>query len=74
MKILDKVWDDVAILDYEVTVEYTEGNLNRTASYGKLLPDTDDATLRKMVAGGQAFEKWYGWVPPVRCPTRWAQA
>ena len=29
VKILDKVWDDVAILDYEVTVEYTEGNLNR---------------------------------------------
>ena len=63
MKILDKVWDDVAILDYEVTVEYTEGNLNRSASYGKLLPNTDDSTLRKMLTGGQAFEKWYAWVP-----------
>ncbi len=63
VKILDKVWDDVAILDYEVTVEYTEGNLNRSASYGKLLPNTDDATLRKMLTGGQPFEKWYAWVP-----------
>jgi hypothetical protein len=63
VKILDKVWDDVAILDYEVTVEYTEGNLNRSASYGKLLPNTDDSTLRKMLTGGQAFEKWYAWVP-----------
>ena len=43
--------------------EYTEGNLNRSASYGKLLPGTDDATLRKMLSGGQPFEKWYGWVP-----------
>jgi len=62
-KILDKVWDDVAILDYDVTVEYTEGNLNRSASYTKLLPDTDDATLRKMLEGGEPFEKWYTWVP-----------
>lgn len=61
-KILDKVWDDVGIYDYEVTVEYTDGNLNRTAAYGKLLPNTEDATLRKMLSG-QSFEKWYGWVP-----------
>ncbi|MHB9080850.1 MAG: hypothetical protein ACYC3X_25535 [Pirellulaceae bacterium] len=63
VKILDKVWDDVAIIDYEVTVQYTEGNLNRTASYGQLLPGTDDATLRKMLSSGQPFEKWNVWVP-----------
>jgi hypothetical protein len=63
VKILDKIWSDLAIIDYEITVEYTEGNLNRTASYGKLLANTDEATLRKMFAGGQKFEKWYGWVP-----------
>ncbi len=62
-RILDKLWDDVAIIDFEVTVEYTEGNLNRSATYGKLLPGTEDATLRKMLSGGQAFEKWYAWVP-----------
>lgn len=63
VKILDKVWDDVAILDYEVTVEYTEGNLNRSASFGKLLPGTGESTLRKMLESGQPFEKWGGWVP-----------
>ena len=63
VKILDKVWDDTAILDYEVTVGYTEGNLNRSASYGKLLPNTGDATLRKVMFGAQPFEKWYAWVP-----------
>ena len=63
VKILDKVWDDVAIIDYEVSVQYTEGNLNRSASYGKLLPGTDDSTLRKMLSSGQPFEKWNVWVP-----------
>jgi hypothetical protein len=63
VKILDKVWDDVAIIDYEVTVQYTEGNLNRSASYGKLLPGTENATLRKMLNSGQPFEKWSAWVP-----------
>ncbi|MHB0956556.1 MAG: hypothetical protein ACYC0X_09880 [Pirellulaceae bacterium] len=63
VKILDKVWDDVAIIDYEVTVQYTEENLNRSASYGKLLPGTENSTLRKMVSSGQSFEKWNAWVP-----------
>lgn len=63
VKILNKVWDDLAVIDYEVTVSYTEENLNRAASYGKLLAGTDDATLRRMISGGQAFEKWSAWVP-----------
>ncbi len=74
VKILDKVWDDTEILDYEVTVGYTEGNLNRSASYGKLLPNTGDATLRKVMFGAQPFEKWYAWVPANACPARWAKA
>ena len=44
-------------------VEFTDGNLNRSASYGKLLPGTGEATVRKMLEGGQPFEKWGGWVP-----------
>ena len=63
VKFIDMVFDDVAIFDYEVTVEYTEGNLNRSASYGKLLPNTDDSTLRKMLSDGQPFEPWHAWVP-----------
>ncbi len=62
-KIIDMIMKDVSILDYDVTVEYTEGNLNRTASYGKLLPGTEDSTLRKMLSSAEPFEKWQSWVP-----------
>ncbi len=63
VKIIDMIMKDVSILDYEVTVEYTEGNLNRSASFGKLMPNTADSTLRQMMASGQPFEKWQSWVP-----------
>ncbi len=63
VKIIDMIMKDVSILDYEVTVEYTEGNLNRSASFGKLMPNTADSTLRTMMTSGQPFEKWQSWVP-----------
>ena len=63
VKILDIVMDDVAIIDYEVTVRFTEGPLNRTAGYGKLLPNTGDSTLRKVLDSGKPFETWHQWVP-----------
>jgi hypothetical protein len=62
-KIVHTVIMELAVFDYEVTVEYTEGNLNRTASYGKLLPGTDESTLRKMVSSGEPFQDWQNWVP-----------
>ena len=63
VKFIDMAMDELSVFDYEVTVEYTEGNLNRSASFGKLLPNTEDSTLRKMISGGQEFEKWQSWVP-----------
>lgn len=63
VKILNIIMDDVAIIDYEVTVGYTEENLNRTASYGKLLPNTQGSTLRKIMDSGQPFDAWSQWVP-----------
>ncbi len=62
-KLVDMLIKELSVFDYEVTVEYTEGNLNRTASYGKLIPGTDDSTLRKMLSSGESFEKWQSWVP-----------
>ncbi len=34
-----------------------------SASFGKLMPNTDDATLRKMLTSGKPFDKWQSWVP-----------
>ncbi len=61
--LMDLVFDELAILDYEVTVEYTEGNLNRTAAYGKLLPGAEGRTLAKVFGSGEPFKDWQAWVP-----------
>ena len=61
--ILDSVFDEVSIIDCQVTVEYTEGNLNRSASFGRLVPGSEGKLLFKAVAAGQPFENWQSWVP-----------
>ncbi|MFV1965076.1 MAG: hypothetical protein ACC628_06605, partial [Pirellulaceae bacterium] len=61
--ILDLVFEEMAILDFEVTVGYTEGHLNRTASYGKLLPNIEDKVLTKALVSGTPFVDWHTWVP-----------
>ena len=60
---VELLFDEMSILDYAATVEYTEGNLNRSATYGKLLPGAEDKLLAKMLAGGEPFEDWRNWVP-----------
>lgn len=61
--VMELLFDEISILDYQVSVEYTEGNLNRSVEYGKLLPGAEAKTLTKMVAGGQPFADWQRWVP-----------
>jgi hypothetical protein len=63
VKYMEMIFDEVSIFDYEVTVEYTEGNLNRTASYGKLMPDAQKSTLYQVTSSGTPFEEWQAWVP-----------
>ncbi len=62
-EIMDLVVDELAVIDYEVSVEYTEGYENRTASLGKITPDAKDKLLGKMALGGQAFDDWQTWIP-----------
>ena len=62
-ELVDLVFDEIAVLDYEVTVEYTEGNLNRSAVYGKVVPGAERKLLAKMVTSGKPFEPWDAWVP-----------
>ena len=61
--LIELLFDEISIPDYEVTVEYTEGNLNRTASFGRLMPGSEDKLLTKVLASGEPFEDWQGWVP-----------
>jgi hypothetical protein len=61
--IIETVLDSVTIIDSQVTVEYTEGNLNRSASFGRLLPGSEEKLAFKALATGQPFENWQSWVP-----------
>jgi hypothetical protein len=61
--LIDLLFQELSVFDYEVTVEYTEGNHNCSASYGKLLPNVEDKMFVQMLSGGEPFEKWYEWVP-----------
>ncbi|HUT89129.1 MAG TPA: hypothetical protein VMY37_06520 [Thermoguttaceae bacterium] len=62
-KFVETLCDELAVLDYEVTVEYTEGNQNRKAAYGKVLPGVQHKVLVKVFGSGEPFAKWQTWVP-----------
>jgi hypothetical protein len=63
IRLIDMIFHEVSILEYEVTVEYTEGNLNRTVAYGQAQADYADKVLGKMFSSGEMFENWQSWVP-----------
>ncbi len=61
--IIEKVIDEIDILEYEVTVEYTEDGQNRTATLGRVADDIEDSLLGRALSGGEPFEDWQSWVP-----------
>ena len=61
--LIELLFDEISIPDYEVTVEYTEGNLNRTAAYGRRVPGAEDKLLARVLCSGEPFEDWRTWVP-----------
>lgn len=61
--LMDRVVKEVAILDYEVTVEYTEDGQNRSVALGKLAEGFEDKLLGKAVAQGEPFDDWQSWIP-----------
>ena len=50
-------------IDFEVTVEYTDGFQNRSASFGKMNDTAGDTVLGRMMGKQQTFEDWKSWVP-----------
>lgn len=61
--LLGKVFGEVDVLDYELTVEYTEAYQNRTATYGALRDGYESTAVGKMFVDQELFENWSGWVP-----------
>lgn len=60
---IGEVVDQVAVIDHEVTVEYTQEYQNRTAAFGKYTDDVDQKVIGKMLGQAKPFENWNRWVP-----------
>lgn len=61
--LLDRVIDNMAVLDYEAKVEYTEAGQNHTAAYGKLSDNFDSTVLGRALSQSKPFDDWQKWVP-----------
>jgi hypothetical protein len=61
--LIEEIMHEVAVIDYSVTVEYTDGHFNKSAEYGQMLAGTEDRVLSQMLTSGQPFENWQSWVP-----------
>lgn len=61
--LLESTFDQFDGLDYEITVEYTEGFQNRQRTLGRIQEGVDKKVLGRMMADQQAFADWTKWVP-----------
>ena len=61
--LFDTVIGEVQVLDFEVTVDYTEGYQNRQMVYGQIVPEARETVLGQMFLDQQPFEDWSRWVP-----------
>ena len=62
-QLIDRVVNETAILDYEVSVEFTEPGQNHTVAFGKLADDFDGKLLGRALSQAQPFDNWPSWVP-----------
>jgi hypothetical protein len=62
-RLVDRVVNETAILDFEVTVESTEPGRNRTVAFIKLADDFDSKLLGRALARREPFDNWQTWVP-----------
>lgn len=62
-EIINLVVDEVGVFDYEVAVEYTEGNENRIASIGTFVDGAENRLVGKLALGGEQFTDWRKWIP-----------
>ncbi|WP_145944070.1 hypothetical protein [Fuerstiella marisgermanici] len=61
--LIDSLLDELLIVDHEVTVEYTEGYQNRSATYGEAVSGHKNMVVGGMIANQKLFSDWSKWVP-----------
>lgn len=55
--------DELSVPDYEVTVEFTEGNRNHSAVAGRYLEGSEDTLLGLLLVGSEPISDWQAWIP-----------
>ncbi len=60
---MDKVIDETSILDYIVTVEYTEPGHNHSMSLIKMADGYQNKVLGRVISPDQTISDWQKWVP-----------
>lgn len=63
VELIESVLTELDAFDFEVTVEYTEGYRNRTASFGRMTEGSGKTVVGKMYANQKPFDDWSRWVP-----------
>ncbi|QEG34516.1 hypothetical protein [Bythopirellula goksoeyrii] len=61
--IFNLVMDEVSVIDYEVTVETTDGHENRSDSLGRYEEGAENTLIGQLALGGKPFEDWQSWIP-----------
>jgi hypothetical protein len=62
-RFVERIFNEMGVVDYEVTVEYTEPGQNRKATFGKLIDDYQSKLLGRVLAERQPLENWQTWIP-----------
>ncbi len=63
MGFMTEVINQSSVIDHEISVQYTEGFQQRTASFGQLTGDLRDKAVGRMIASQSPFENWMSFVP-----------
>ncbi len=59
----ETILNEVNIVDHEISVGYTDGNRNLSASFGKSTAGASGTLLGKMAGSQNTFESWASWIP-----------
>ena len=60
---MDRVFDEVAILDYMVTVEYSEPGQNHSVAYIKMADGYEGKLLGQLLPRNKPLDNWQKWIP-----------
>ncbi|MFO0790681.1 MAG: hypothetical protein U0805_14590 [Pirellulales bacterium] len=61
--VIERVMNEVDLLDYQVAVESTDGRKLLKSEVLQLSPNVEQKKLYKVFASGKPFENWERWVP-----------